>query len=230
MTLGVISAMQIEVRNIIAAMDDCREESVGSLTFYIGKIGNTDVVCAVCGIGKVFAAICAQTMIIKYAPDCIVNTGIGGSLSNELSIGDIAVSEALVQHDMDTSPLGDPVGMISGINIIEIPADRALRDRICAIAENMGMKTLCGVIASGDTFVADRAKKTEIVRCFGAVACEMEGAAIAQAAYVNKVPFCVVRAVSDTADGNSVVDYPAFAAHAAENSARVVIALAQSLN
>ena len=226
MKLGIIAAMKIEAELIEAAMTDIVRETCGSIEFCLGKIGNTDIVLAVCGIGKVFAAICAQTMIVKYAPDAVINTGVGGTLTKKLSVGDVAVSSAMVQHDMDTSALGDPVGLISGPNIVEIPADAALACKISAIVKDMGINTVQGIIATGDQFIGNQETKNRIVNTFGAIACEMEGAAIGQVCYVNKVPFAVIRAISDDADGGACEDYPTFAKMAAKNSAKAVIALA----
>ena len=230
MKLGIIAAMTIEAELIIASMENPTTEDCGGITYTVGKIGETDVVCAVCGVGKVFAAMCAQAMVVKFAPDCIVNTGVGGTLTKELSIGNVAVSRAVVQHDMDTSPLGDPVGLISGINIIEIPASVELGDKIAKIAGDMGVKTLLGTIASGDRFVASVDTKKYITNNFGAIACEMEGAAVGQVCYVNKIPFVVVRAISDDADGGACEDYPAFAKRSAEVSAKIIVDLAKGLN
>ncbi|MBP3293765.1 MAG: 5'-methylthioadenosine/adenosylhomocysteine nucleosidase, partial [Clostridia bacterium] len=207
-------------------MTDIVRETCGSIEYCLGKIGTTDIVLAVCGIGKVFAAICAQTMIVKYAPDAVINTGVGGTLTKKLSVGDVAVSSAMVQHDMDTSALGDPVGLISGINIVEIPADAALAEKISAIVKSMGINTVTGTIATGDQFIGNQETKNRIVDTFGAIACEMEGAAIGQVCYVNKVPFAVIRAISDDADGGACEDYPTFAKMAAKNSAKAVIELA----
>ncbi len=228
MKLGIIAAMKIEAELIEAAMTDIVRETCGSIEFCLGKIGSTDIVLAVCGIGKVFAAICAQTMIVKYAPDAIINTGVGGTLTKKLSVGDVAVSSAMVQHDMDTSALGDPVGLISGPNIIEIPADAALAEKISAIVKDMGINTVTGTIATGDQFIAKQETKDRIVERFGAIACEMEGAAIGQVCFVNKVPFAVIRAISDDADSGACDDYPTFAKMAAKNSAKAVIELANA--
>lgn len=228
MKLGIIAAMKIEAELIEAAMTDIVRETCGSIEYCLGKIGTTDIVLAVCGIGKVFAAICAQTMIVKYAPDAVINTGVGGTLTKKLSVGDVAVSSAMVQHDMDTSALGDPVGLISGINIVEIPANAALAEKISAIVKSMGINTVTGTIATGDQFIGNQETKNHIVDTFGAIACEMEGAAIGQVCYVNKVPFAVIRAISDDADGGACEDYPAFAKMAAKNSAKAVIELANA--
>ena len=222
--IGIIAAMNVEMDGLRAHMESPVSETVSGIEFVRGVIEGREVVTAVCGIGKVFAALCAQTMILRYAPEAIINTGVAGTLTDELSIGNLAVSACVVQHDMDTSAIGDPVGLISGINMVEIPADRALTDRLCAAAQTVGVKTLTGCIASGDQFVANPGRKTFIADTFSAIACEMEGAAVGQVCYVNRVPFCVLRAISDSADGSSHMDYPVFAQMAAEQSVRLLLA------
>lgn len=229
MKLGIIAAMTIEAEHIKAAMTDVTEETISGVTFVSGRLGQTEAVVAVCGIGKVFAALCTQTMLLRYAPDSIINTGVGGTLTEHLSIGDLAISTAVVQHDMDTSPLGDPVGLLSGINIIHIPADAGLAEKVRTICTAKGVRFHEGVIASGDQFIASREKKDWITAHFSAIACEMEGASVGHVCYVNQVPFVVLRAISDSADGGACEDYPSFARAAAKNSAEVVIALAAAL-
>lgn len=229
MKLGIIGAMEIEVNAIIAAMSNVSTEICGGIQFTSGTISQTEVVCAVCGVGKVYAAMCAQAMIIRYAPDAIVNTGVGGSLTGRLSIGDVAVSESVVQYDMDTSAVGDPVGLISGLNLIYIPADENLARTMSGIMKDMGIRCEKGVIATGDRFVADSPSKERISEMFSAIACEMEGGAIGHVCAVNKVPFCIIRAISDNADTGACEDFPAFAAKAAKNSAQAVITLAREL-
>ena len=227
MKLGIIAAMTIEADLIKASMTDTTAEEVSGITFVSGKLGKSEAVVAVCGIGKVFAAMCTQTMILRYEPDCIINTGVGGTLTDKLGIGDLAVSTAVVQHDMDTSPLGDPVGLISGINVIEMAADSAMVEKVCAICDQKGIRHHGGTIASGDQFIASREKKDWIISTFSGIACEMEGAAVGQVCYVNKVPFVILRAISDSADGGACEDYPTFAKNAAKTSASVVLALAE---
>ena len=216
--IGIIAAMDVEMKSLRSFMENTETEVISGIRFVRGTLEGKDVVTAVCGIGKVFAALCAQTMILHYQPRCIINTGVAGTLTAALTIGSIAVSSAVVQHDMDTSPLGDPVGLISGINKVELPADRLLTGQLSACAKVMGIKTATGVIASGDQFVASAERKAFIVEHFKAIACEMEGAAVGQVCYVNKVPFCVLRAISDSADGSSHMDYPTFVQMAAEQS------------
>lgn len=216
--IGIIAAMNVEMESLRSHMENTDTETIGGIRFVHGYLEGREIVTAVCGIGKVFAAMCAQTMILHYQPTAIVNTGVAGTLTDTLCVGSIAVSSAVVQHDMDTSPLGDPIGLISGINKVEIPADRLLSGHLSACAKVMGIKTATGVIASGDQFVASAERKAFITEHFGAIACEMEGAAIGQVCFANRVPFCVLRAISDSADGSSHMDYPAFVDMAAAQS------------
>ena len=220
--IGIIAAMDSEIAAIKNKMTDKATETVSGIEFVKGKLCGKDVVVAKCGIGKVFAAICAQTMILKYSPRLVINTGVGGTLSDKLSIGDIAVATDVVQHDMDTSPLGDPVGLVSGINIVHFPADAHAANLFSAAADSLGVNTVKGTIASGDQFIASREKKNYIKDNFGAVACEMEGAAIGHVCYINVTPFAVIRAISDSADDSSHMDYGEFLKIAAERSFLVV--------
>ena len=224
--IGIIAAMQKEMDNIVAEMTSPVKERAGGVEFIRGQVNGTDVVCSVCGIGKVFAAMCAEAMIIKYAPKLVINTGVGGTLTSNLSISDVAVSDRVCQHDMDTTALGDEPGLISGINKVYFDADAETAGKICAIAEDMGIHTYRGTIASGDRFVADMAEKKRIVDTFGAVCCEMEGAAVGHVCYVNEVPFVIIRAISDDADGGACDNYMEFATAAAGKSAAIVCALA----
>lgn len=227
--IGIIGAMQTEVEFLISEIKDARCESISGIDFYSGKLCGKDVVVARCGIGKVFAAMCAQTMIVKYGVERLINTGVGGAISNELNITDIAISNFVVQHDMDTSALGDPVGLISGINIIEIPASKKLCETVCRAAEKLSIKAKSGIIASGDCFVSSAEKKRYISDNFSAIACEMEGASIAQVCYVNGVDFVIIRAISDSADGSAEMDYGEFSKIAADKSAKVVKAVLEKI-
>ncbi len=222
-TVGVIAAMKMEAEDIISAMTDITEREISGIRFCTGKLYGINCVTAVCGIGKVFAAVCAQTMILEYAPDLIINTGVAGTLTEKLSIGDIIIADKLVQHDMDTSALGDPVGMISGINLVYLPCSGEYSELLMTAAEDLDrVKRLRGTIASGDRFMCDSTEKKRVSSLFGAAACEMEGASIAQVCYINNLPCCVMRAISDGGDESASVDYPAFAKAAAEKSASVI--------
>ncbi len=221
--VGIIGAMHIEVETIKALMENKEAETVSGVEYITGTLHGKEIVIAVCGIGKVAAAMCAQTMILKYSPEAIINTGVGGSLSAKLRIGDIAVAESLVQHDMDTSALGDPKGLISGINVINLPCSEKVVDTLESGIETLAdIKAVRGVIATGDQFVASAEKKEFITSNFNAIVCEMEGGSIAQVCYTNGVPFGVVRAVSDSADGSSHMDYAEFLPVAAGNAAKLI--------
>ena len=217
--IGIIGAMDIEIEHINAVMEEKEEFTVSGALYTRGRLDGKDVVTAVCGIGKVFAAMCAQTMIVKFGADTVINTGVAGGLTDKTDILDTVVATALVQHDMDTTYFGDPRGLISGINVVEFPCDKALAEKITANVEGNCVR---GIVASGDCFVADNDKKKEISETFNAVACEMEGAAIAQVCYVNKIPFCVLRTISDGANGEEM-SYERFREVAAEKAAKVII-------
>ena len=220
--IGIIGAMAVEVDAIKALAKDIRITTISNIEFTQGTINKKEVVIARCGIGKVFAGICAEIMILNFKPEYILNVGVAGALSENLDVASIAISQSLVQHDMDTSPLGDPLGMISGINVINIEADQNIVKKVEETVKEVGLKYEIGVIASGDQFVSSKERKDWIKKQFNAIACEMEGAAIAQVAYVNQVPFCVIRAISDKADGSSGVDFFEFTKIAVKNSVEVI--------
>lgn len=222
--IGIIGAMDIEVRALCGMLTDARIETHSGTQFHVGRLGDCPVVIARSGIGKVAAAVCAEAMLLVYKPQLLINTGVAGALSCELSIGDMVVSSCAVQYDMDTSPLGDPVGFLSGIDRIRLMADEDAVTRLADAAKATGAHALVGTVASADRFVASREEKERIVRLFpDALCCEMEGGAIAHAACLNGTPFVILRAISDTADDSSHMDYPTFVAHAAETSTRTVV-------
>lgn len=227
--IGIIGAMDVEVQALKEKIQGAAVQTISGIEYVSGRIGAQEVVVAQCGIGKVFAALCAQTMILTYHPDVLINTGVAGTLSEMLSIGDVAVSSAVVHHDLDSSALGDPLGMISGLDIVQIPADKQLAEQAKACVEAEGLHCEIGVIASGDQFIGDGEKKAFIKNTFGAVACEMEGASIGHIAYVNGVKFIVIRAISDGANDDSVMDFPTFCDHAAKHSVQVTLALLKAL-
>ncbi len=229
--LGIIGAMDIEVAGIKKIMENTKCEKISGIEFVSGKISNKDVVVAKCGPGKVNAALCAQAMILKYNPSEVINTGVGGGLSEELSIADIAVATDVVQHDCDTSPLGDPLGYISEIGLVEIPCSKKIANSLLTIASSIAnTKTLAGTIATGDQFIGNAEKKKYIKETFNAISCEMEGGAIGHVCYANGVDFGVLRAISDNADGNSDMDYPQFAKTAAEKSIYIIKKYIENIN
>jgi adenosylhomocysteine nucleosidase len=223
--IGIIGAMEPEVEELLSMLDSPASETAGGLLFHTGTIFGKRVVIAKCGVGKVFAAICAEAMIIKFSPSLIINTGVGGAILSGIKTSDIVIADKLCQHDMDTSPLGDPKGLISGINKIFFEADARAVNILESSAKSLSMRAFVGTVASGDKFIADKSDKVRLQNDFNASACEMEGAAIAQTAFVNSVPFAVIRAISDSADGDATMDYPTFLPIAAKKSAQLTLEL-----
>lgn len=225
--IGIIGAMQVEIEGLKAAMTDISEEVVSGVTFTRGKLEGCDVVCAVSGVGKVFAAIAAEAMILRYDVCALLNTGVAGGLLEELEVGDVALADKVVQHDMNTTALGDARGLLSGINIVEIPVDTTLLKALCEATAELGYDGAVGTIASGDLFVEKKSTKDSIVSTFSAIACEMEGAAIGHVAYVNNIPFAVLRVISDGGDG---MEFSKFVVIAAERSVALTRAFLKQLS
>lgn len=229
--LGIIGAMEVEVEKLRDMMEKPQAQTVAGMMFYQGTIKGKDVVVVRSGVGKVNAGLCSQILVDKYHVDGIVNTGIAGSLKNEVNVGDIVLSTVAVQHDVDATGFGYPIGEIPQLGVKEFPADehlRTLAERCCHKA-NPDIQTFSGRIASGDQFISSREKKNWIHDTFDAYCTEMEGAAVAQAAYLNQVPYLIVRAISDKADDSANVDYNEFEAKAVEHSVRLMAAMLEEL-
>ena len=220
--IGIIGAMDIEVDLLKKTISEPTVKKISGIEFISGVAFGKDVVVAKCGIGKVFAAMCAEAMILAYSPDLIINTGVAGSLTPELKTLDVAISRAVVQHDFDTSPLGEDRGHVCGLEAKEIPADGAISRAVEVIVKGLGVNCRTGIIASGDQFICSSEAKKDILGVCDALACEMEGASIGHVCHVNRVPFTVIRAISDNADDPSGMDYSTFAAKAADLSAKIV--------
>ena len=226
--IGIIGAMRSEVEGIVALLEDMKEDAVSGIAVYTGKLLGKRVAVAQCGIGKVFAAICAEAMILRYAPSLLVNTGVGGALASGITTGDVVIADKLCQHDMDTTAIGDAIGLVSGINMVYFESDKRAVEILLSEAEALGLSATVGTIATGDKFIASKEDKMRILSNFPASACEMEGGAVAQVAYVNSTPFVVVRAISDSADGEATMDYPTFLPIAAKNSTALTLALVKA--
>lgn len=222
--IGIIGAMDVEVAILRERMTGAVTERVSGIDFIRGTLCGRDVVLARSGVGKVFAALCAQTMILRYGVDTLVNSGVAGTLTDALHIGDVAISQDCVQYDMDTSAVGDPVGLISGINLVNLPTEKTLAAQFAEICSAQGVNHRVGLIATGDQFVASHERRTWIAETFGAIAVEMESGAIAQTAYVNGCRFVSLRVVSDEAGGEATVDYPVFVKKAAATSSELTLA------
>ena len=228
--LGIIGAMQVEVEILLGNMENKKVMEKAGSTFYEGTLKGLPVVVVQCGVGKVNAALCTQILCDLYDVTHIVNTGIAGSLCADLDIGDLVVSEDAMYHDVDAVHFGYPMGKIPGMDTTAFPADKAMMDYAYAAAEavNPG-HTRIGRVASGDQFVAEKALKEKIIAVTGGLCTEMEGAAIAQTAYRNRIPFVILRAISDKADDSAEMDYPTFEKIAAHRCAEVTMNLAQQL-
>ena len=217
--IGIIGAMAVEIAQIQTDITEPAEETISGVKYVSGILEGQPVVAAQCGIGKVNAAVCAQTMILRYHPELVINIGVGGSLSDDLRYGDIAIATRLVQHDVDTSAIGDPVGLVSTVNKVYFDCDSAAVSDLKRIADGLpDMRAETGVIATGDQFVHSTEVKKQIVSRFGAVCCDMEGGAIAQACLLGQVRCVAIRSISDNADGGSTLDYPLFMKMAAQRS------------
>ena len=226
MKIGIIGAMDVEVEHLKGELANARSEHVAGTDYCSGLLGEKDVVVVKCGVGKVNAGICAQVLADHFGCTHLINTGIAGSLDPErLDIGDLVVSTDCVQHDFEVEELGYEPGLIPGRERVEFVADEALRDTALAAAAEAApeVHVIAGRVASGDQFVCLEQTRRRIVDTFGALCCEMEGAAIAQAAEANGVPFVVVRAISDKpGTEGQAMDYATFERASAERCARIV--------
>ncbi len=229
--IGIIGAMDEEVSKIKAAMTDVEIQKRAGMDFYKGKLQGKEAVVVRCGIGKVNAALCGQILADFYQVDYMVNTGIAGSLNANIDIGDIVLSTDALQHDMDATGFGYEVGVIPRMPVSVFEADRHLIDLAKEACEkvNPDIKVFTGRVVSGDQFVSDKEKKKWLVETFHGYCTEMEGAAIAQAAYLNGIPFLIVRAISDKADDSANMDYAAFERKAIEHSVNLMMEMCSQL-
>lgn len=228
--LGIIGAMEQEVESLLAQMQGKTSREIAGSTFFSGTLEGVDAVVVQCGVGKVNAALCAQILCDCFGVTHLVNTGIAGSLCAELDIGDLVVSRDAMYHDFDCVHFGYPYGRVPGMDVTAFPADDTLLGYAFAAAEQVNPShTRIGRVASGDLFVADAVQKERIVAATQALCTEMEGAAIAQTAYRNQVPFVILRAISDKADDSAQMDYPTFERIAAHRCAEVTKRLAKQL-
>ena len=222
--IGIIGAMEEEVEALRGKLTYVKTTSRASMDFYAGKMGNKEVVIVRSGIGKVNAGICAQILVSQFGADTLINTGIAGSLDAQIDIGDMVISTDALHHDMDATVFGDPAGQIPRMDTLSFPADKELVKKAVAANEkaNPDIHTFTGRVASGDQFISDKEVKERIVSLFHPMCVEMEGAGIAQAAYLNKVSYVIIRAISDKADNSATMDYPTFEKKAIAHSVRLM--------
>ena len=230
MKLGIIGAMKIEVEALKENMENKTVTWRTGMEFCDGTLEGLPTVVVQCGVGKVNAALCVQILCDCFGVTHLVNTGIAGSLSKELDIGDLVVSKDAMYHDFDCGGFGYPHGKVPGMDVIAFPADETMMEYAVSAAEavNPGHCKV-GRVATGDQFICDKAVKNTIIENTQALCTEMEGGAIAQAAYRNGVPFVILRAISDKTDDSADMDYPTFEAIAAQRCAKVAQTMAKKL-
>lgn len=222
--IGIIGAMEVEVALLKQDMKIQREVKKAGMDFCEGILMGQEAVVVRSGIGKVNAAVCTQILVDEFQVEAVINTGIAGSLNAEINIGDIVISTDVLHHDMDAVNFGYEPGQIPQMDVFSFAADEKLASKAEAVCNevNPKIRVFRGRVVSGDQFIADKAVKNRIAQQFHGFCTEMEGAAIAQAAYLNEIPFVVIRAISDKADDSASEDYPTFEKKAVEHSVRLV--------
>lgn len=228
--IGIIGAMEEEIAKLKSIMEKVEIEKIVGMEFYCGEIVGKPVIVVRSGIGKVNAAACTQILADKFNVDTVINTGIAGSLRNEINIGDIVLSTDAVNHDMNVEGFGYPRGQVPGMDVFAFPTDENLRKQAKSICEkyiDVGVHE--GRILSGDVFVSDRRIKEDLQRTFDGFCAEMEGAAIAQVAYLNNIKCLIIRAISDKADDSASVDYPEFEKQAIKNCVKLTLKLIENI-
>ncbi len=228
--IGIIGAMEIECTQLRSKLENRKDETHSGMETSTGLLNGVPVVVVHCGVGEVNAAICVQMLVDVFGVRALINTGVAGSLKQGIGVMDVVVSKDAVQHDMDVVNLGYKPGQVPGLPQT-FAADPKMIDAAVAAVKEVApdVRVVEGRVASGQMFVHDNDLKAHIVHVFDADCCEMEGAAIAQASYVNKLPFVIVRAISDEADGNSTMTYQDFEQKAADHSAKIVTRMVQEI-
>ena len=226
---GILGAMEEEVSLLREEMQDRSERTVCGRTFYSGTLRGKQVVLCLCGIGKVHAGVCAALLIEEFGCTRILNTGVAGSLRNEIDILDMVISTDAVQHDMDVTPLGYAPGEFPDFGCVSFPADEEMRQALKEAARKAVPESQIfeGRVCSGDQFIDKLSQRERINAQFDGSCCEMEGGAIAQVCAISKTPYVILRAISDKPDGSEQLEYPVFVKEAAERSARVTLQLFQ---
>lgn len=222
--IGIIGAMELEVEQLKSKMTVSNIVMKAGMEFYEGTLNGASVVVVRSGIGKVNAALCVQILVDLFEVTHIINTGVAGSLNAALDIGDILISKDAIHHDMDTTIFGYQLGEVPQMGTREFKAD----ERLMSLAKNScekvneGIHAIVGRVVSGDQFISSKEVKERLIANFQGDCAEMEGASIAHGAYLNKIPFVIIRAISDKADDSAEMDYPSFERAAAAHSAKLV--------
>ncbi len=228
--IGIIAAMDVEIKSLKEAANITKTTEVCDMEFCEGKISGKNVVIVKCGMGKVNAGICANTLINDFGCTKIINTGVAGSLDNSIDIGDIVVSSDVVQHDFNATYLGFDPGEVPYTGLYAFPADELMRaDAVRAVLECAPeINVREGRVCSGDQFISTAEQRDTIISNFGGLCCEMEGGAVGQVCHLNDIPFVIIRAISDKPDETEFVDYTVFEAKAAERCAKIVIYMVEN--
>lgn len=222
--IGIIGAMELEVETLKSEMNVTKVVKKAGMEFFEGTLNGANVVVVRSGIGKVNAALCTQILADLFEVTHIINTGVAGSLNAALDIGDILISKDAIHHDMDVTIFGYPLGEVPQLGTREFPADEnliQLAKKACETAIP-DVKSAIGRVVSGDQFISTKEVKEHLIETFQGDCAEMEGASIAHGAYLNNIPFVIIRAISDKADDSAEMDYPTFEREAAKHSAKLV--------
>ena len=221
---GIIAAMQEEINEIENIMKNTNSIEILGLTFVKGIINKSEVILVEAGVGKVNAARTTQILIDNFKIDAIINVGSAASAKDDLDIGDIVIGKKLVQHDFDITAFGHPKGYISNVGKY-IESDKELVEKVERTINELKdneFKIKIGTIASGDIFCTDLSMKNKIRDKFDADAIEMEGAAIAQVCELDKVPFVIIRGISDSPNGNNKVTFEQYLQKASKRCSIII--------
>jgi len=230
MKIGIIGAMAEEVAQLKSEMTVQSELKKAQMHFINGNLLGKETVVVTSGIGKVNAAVCTQILINDFDVDCVINVGIAGGLHKDIFPGDIVVGENLVQHDMDTTFFGDPIGQVPRLDTFDFKCDPRLVTVARAACDKVkDANCFKGRIVSGDQFIASAEKLQALHDTFNGLCCEMEGASIGQVCYLNNIPFVVIRSISDNAINGSHMDYEKFSVLAIKNSVLILKDMLQAL-
>ena len=225
--IGVIGAMDEEVASLINQMEDAESKTMAGMTFNKGKLWNQDAVVVQSGIGKVNMAICTQILVNIYGVDMLINTGVAGGLYKDINVGDIVISSDALQHDFDVTGLGYKKSVIPGMETSVFTADTELVEMAKEACEIVNPEIQCfvGRVVTGDQFISDNGTKAALVKDYDGYCAEMEGASMAQVATLNKIPFVIIRAISDKADDSAPVAYETFEEQAIVHTVKLLAAM-----
>lgn len=230
MVIGIIGAMDEELDAILSELKVKKTEVKANMKFNAGKLYGRDIIVVRSGIGKVNAAICTQILIDDFKVDIIINVGIAGGVAENVYPGDIVIADNLVQHDVNAAAFGYEIGQIPRLDAYDFKCDEKLIEKVQKVCSKMeNTNSFVGRIVTGDEFVSSAERVRYLYKEFNALACEMEGGSIAQVAYLNNIPFVIIRSISDNANNGASVEYEEFAPIAIKNSTEILKNMIKSL-